>query len=589
MDRNILKKKSILKNRPVTGKPKREIFISKFQNNFNKIGINDRIKFEKILKSEQNKEKEKETETNKYLESLSNNNTNNLEYILSTEMTLAKKVEEKKEKLKNIDLLEKDYMELYDWTTLFNNSRPLSSYTNVGSPTIRRRKVNLQTLYDDSGKEKSNTQRKKIINRFLYKSFNNLEENQKEEGKKKKRDIMEVVARRKNYNISNADRGMKRETEFNNDENQNEINFDKRKLIIAGERRNSIPLLQSIFKQIHPNQDIILDHIKLYNNTMKPLGDTEISVDYTKNERWKLSEKIREMREQKGCLSKVFNSKYKPRLVLDYYNNNDPIILMFDKMVQKSKIKAKKLEIENNNFNPIINKLNTNYNLEKNQLVNELKEIEGNKPKILKTRPKTGFKNMKTKMTKFHLDTRPKTSFFREYNIYYTDSKTEQDNKLNNKDNINDTDYKSSKSLPYKFTSNVGNKAYDKMNNYLKDKKNKSRNNYFSVDEEKNIFTENKNINNKNLISFNKRNFHFYDVQSIFNPNKIWNKLNENLFGLRYYRNMGGKHYSSSYNVHVKNKRKNKEIILKTYYTKYYQDDNTSTSNRDESVQTIQK
>lgn len=38
---------------------------------------------------------------------------------------------------------------------------------------------------------------------------------------------------------------------------------------------------------------------KMYYNTMKPMGNADKSVDYTKNERWKFRELFLEMRDMK--------------------------------------------------------------------------------------------------------------------------------------------------------------------------------------------------------------------------------------------------------------------------------------------------
>ena len=65
---------------------------------------------------------------------------------------------------------------------------------------------------------------------------------------------------------------------FNNNKNI----FDKDELIIAGERKNPIPLLKSIFKTNNPDREIMKENIRLYYNTMKPMGNADISVDYTK-------------------------------------------------------------------------------------------------------------------------------------------------------------------------------------------------------------------------------------------------------------------------------------------------------------------
>ena len=48
------------------------------------------------------------------------------------------------------------------------------------------------------------------------------------------------------------------------------------------------------------------ENIKMYYNTMKPMGNWEESVDFTKNDRWGFCEKFSEMR---GGVKKEYNNK----------------------------------------------------------------------------------------------------------------------------------------------------------------------------------------------------------------------------------------------------------------------------------------
>jgi len=91
----------------------------------------------------------------------------------------------------------------------------------------------------------------------------------------------------------------RKEKKLNRLLNMEQFNFGKDNLIIAAERRNPIPLLKSIFKQTYPNKEVMKENIRNYFNTMKPLGEYDGPVDYTMNERWKLSEFIEEIREGK--------------------------------------------------------------------------------------------------------------------------------------------------------------------------------------------------------------------------------------------------------------------------------------------------
>ena len=48
------------------------------------------------------------------------------------------------------------------------------------------------------------------------------------------------------------------------------------------------------------------ENIKMYYNTMKPLGNSRESIDYTQNERWWFVEKFSEMR---GGVKKKFTKR----------------------------------------------------------------------------------------------------------------------------------------------------------------------------------------------------------------------------------------------------------------------------------------
>ena len=79
------------------------------------------------------------TEKTEFLEMLSKEKENDkeaLDNIILNEVNRIKNVNEKRKKLNEINLIEKNYDDLYLWENLFNNSRPLSHYT-----TLRQRKI----------------------------------------------------------------------------------------------------------------------------------------------------------------------------------------------------------------------------------------------------------------------------------------------------------------------------------------------------------------------------------------------------------------------------------------------------------------
>ena len=740
-----------LQLRPITGRPKTAIHnnnINNLQNNI--LDKNKDIIINKNIITESNKENEKEiqnsdyqiSEKKEFLKILGEESNNEVfDHIISKEVKRMKKINEKKTKLKEINLIEKDIDDLYEWTNLFNNSRPISSYTTLKKSKLNRKEdkkieefkspVVLVDLLEDQmnlyfGKNnflQTEENKKKIKNKILNNKKKlktpkklNININSTHHNKISKRNInyshraskiinntqvqnnnnittkninnyhirpMSVYSPRLNscsfyfssafsdyYNEdlktfsekmkilkakvkSNSDKlnheiksqrkiSAKKEKKLNRLLNIEQFNFGKDNLIIAADRKNPIPLLQSIFKQTYPFKEVIKENIKNYFNTMKPLGEDNGKVDYTKNERWKLSEFLVEMRENKHDLNlnndknltNNKNSNYVKRnnLILSYYNKNDPYIKMFEKMAKTKNIKNN-IIIENGNseinntkyYNPILENLNNNtftsfnkkYFDDKNNIKEKLeikdekeennKNIELNKYKNNNnTRPKTCYKSVgPTNHEK--IIKRPMTSKINEYNIFYTNFNEGQDKKRRNSFTENyleqnsNLEYISSNCFPLKTISNVGNVSYDKINQMLQERK--FKNDYFLTSigkirnnlnnknkykEEKIIIDKNNNCknnaspeNNKwneniNNTKFNKKNkINFYNFDNIRNNLVKYRKKGDNFYTMKYFKNMGGKFYSSSNNVNVKNKRNNKRKLLNNFYSesKYSRDE----------------
>ena len=740
-----------LQLRPITGRPKTAIHnnnINNLQNNI--LDKNKDIIINKNIITESNKENEKEIQNSDYqilekkefLKILGEESNNEVfDHIISKEVKRMKKINEKKTKLKEINLIEKDIDDLYEWTNLFNNSRPISSYTTLKKSKLNRKEdkkieefkspVVLVDLLEDQmnlyfGKNnflQTEENKKKIKNKILNNKKKlktpkklNININSTNNNKISKRNInyshraskiinntqvqnnnnlttkninnyhirpMSVYSPRLNscsfyfssafsdyYNEdlktfsekmkilkakvkSNSNKlnheiksqrkiSAKKEKKLNRLLNIEQFNFGKDNLIIAADRKNPIPLLQSIFKQTYPFKEVIKENIKNYFNTMKPLGEDNGKVDYTKNERWKLSEFLVEMRENKHDLNlnndknltNNKNSNYVKRnnLILSYYNKNDPYIKMFEKMAKTNNIKNN-IIIENGNseinnrkyYNPILENLNNNtftsfnkkYFDDKNNIKEKFeikdekeennKNIELNKYKNNNnTRPKTCYKSVgPTNHEK--IIKRPMTSKINEYNIFYTNFNEGQDKKRRNSFTENyleqnsNLEYISSNCFPLKTISNVGNVSYDKINQMLQERK--FKNDYFLTSigkirnnlnnknkykEEKIIIDKNNNCknnaspeNNKwneniNNTKFNKKNkINFYNFDNIRNNLVKYRKKGDNFYTMKYFKNMGGKFYSSSNNVNVKNKRNNKRKLLNNFYSesKYSRDE----------------
>jgi hypothetical protein len=168
------------------------------------------------------------------------------------------------------------------------------------------------------------------------------------------------------------------------------ILLDKQDLIIAAQRRNPMPLLKSIFKQNYPGVEVMNDNPKMYFNTMKPYGNDDGNVDYQQNDRWKLTNEIIKMRnknikeEYKIDIIKR-GKKKKRKLLLSYYDVNDPSIALFNNIIKVENI-ANQKESEFNNLkknesqtymNEKTQKISININID--QKINNINEIMDNK------------------------------------------------------------------------------------------------------------------------------------------------------------------------------------------------------------------
>ena len=753
------------KLRPIiNGRPKTSHFNNKnlksiFHNNA--LTFTDDIRETKQITESKDENKNdfenlKEEEKTQFLEALGEEgNRDTFNNILSNEINRMKNINEKKSKLKDINLIEQNYEDLYEWTNLFNNSRPISSYTTLKKPKINikedkkieefkspvvlvdlledqmnlyfgknnflkteadnKAKVKNKILFKKNNKNKKNTRNQKNKNLSINTNVTNTLSNQKskktisnnnnnltskaaghhhirpmsvysprgnscsfyfsstfsdyyKEDLKSFSEKMKILKAKIKSNPNKLNHEIKtqrkisssKEMQLNNILKSQKFNFVKENLIIAAERKNPIPLLKSIFKDKYPNREIMKEHIKMYYNTMKPMGDSNGIVDYTKNDRWRLSEQIALMREREKNLkndkseadydnenqndtSKMGDylinkrSNRNSNLILSYYNKNDPYIKMFEKMAKKDKNIFTEENNENNKhyFNPILQTYNNISLPYSKKIINEqqvtmppidenieMKKVE--EEDIVKkneinnsdnnnntnnninvndnynssSRPKTGKRSVgSSAINPFYR--RPLTSTFKQYNIFYTninpDTRYTDINNLINLQNTN-LEYTSSNCFPLKTISNVGNASYDKINQMLQERQfgyYKLKYDYFLTStgqiksisqpksqkkqkykEEKIILPKNSSNTkennhkwNENLNKIKKNKVNIYNFDNIKNKFGKKQKKSDNFYTLKYFKNLGGKFYSSSNNVNVKNKRNNKIKLLSNFYT----------------------
>ena len=580
--------------RPLTSKPKISFQNMKLENEKEKEKEKKSNKLPKNIIPKNNVLTKDSYYSNKTIDRTGIDNSHNLdlftkEYnkdnsILLNELKKIENYDEKKEKLQKINLIEKDIDELYDWTNLLNNSRPLSCYTTLNKKTLKIKKEDNKV--DDQNKNKKIKNRikhtiiacdnKQLNSNSKINNKNNGNSNIRKKNHSRPRSRpMSVYTSRYNLSFSslysskalygyhnpnlktfsgNFSNLLKPKLKSNSYQLKHEIKkqrilsarkekelerklkeqikLEKQDLIIAAERKNPVPLLKSIFKQMYPDKEVIKENVKMYFNTMKPFNGDEDdrNVDYTKNDRWRWIQEMKKMRLKKklkinksdldnyNYIYNINNFNEDRNLILSYYNQDDPYIKLFNNIIN-NKIQQQNNIINKNNdknnfsencYNPILQKLNENFTtnkiminenkniiqnnqnyIEKTEEINEKKEIIKD---IKNNRPRTGFKPYKSNINNPWAK-RPQTS-----NLIKK-RKESMDTSYKNYESYSDTEYVSSNSFPLKTLSSVGNVSYQKINQRLHQRK------FVSLKIKQNHFNTNNDSQNKKSKSINTRKY----------------------------------------------------------------------------------
>ena len=420
-----------------------------------------------------------------------------------------------------------------------------------------------------------------------------------------------------------------KEKKLNNLLMKDSLNVKKQDLIISAERRNPVPLMKSIYKQSNPEAIEIKENIRKYFNTMKPFGNDDGKTDYTKNDRWRLNRELIKLR--KGHYIEENKNNYyggkSKKLILSYYNINDPEVQIFRNLTKNNEdIMNYSYEIKNeyeniDNFN--LEEKNKSKSIEKKEEAEEKKnnkdikalnikeeeKIENIRSLKIKSRPRTGFKQSKEinilkneKLKKSISSNRPHSSNLRRNNlqteINYFDLEDYNEIYKN---------YIPSNRFPVKKGSQVKNPSYNKINEMLKERKlQKKKSSYIFMTQSgkiKETFLNN-NINNldknkkirprtadgirsktelnmnykisqlENTKNHSDYNYICYNkfIKTVPDLNIEDNRQFRGFFSpINCFNKLAGKYYSSSINVHVKNKRQKRKEIL-DFYEKYNRD-----------------
>ena len=239
----------------------------------------------------------------------------------------------------------------YDWNMLLNSPKlgdigiknKIKITTDINENIINRNKSHNKRDMTDINSDI------KIIN---SQNFNNKNKNELKNMPEKlsilKAKVMTSTKKLRNEIIKQRIKSSKEEKKLYEILNKDNLILSKQDLIIAGgERKNAGPLLKNILHQQNPHLKTVKENNKLYYKTMKPFGNNYGNIDYSQNDRWKSSAEIKNLREkEQKQYSNVGTSMddndliknddiNNRKLVLSYYDANDPDIKYFNCLLNK--------------------------------------------------------------------------------------------------------------------------------------------------------------------------------------------------------------------------------------------------------------
>ena len=433
-------------------------------------------------------------------------------------------VNKKKEKLKNIDLIEKNANDLFNWNSLLNKRIPLEK-SNEYNTAIKKKKFSsfIKKNYNLINYKKGKNVLCKVSNESLLNFYKDISNNRIFASELSPK----VKLRNKNLisNLINSGKlDFKSKKEILNYLTLNEkenAKFKDEDLVIANKRRDPDILIKTCF------------------------GDNKI-IENNKNNS-KINRKIKKNKKMKK----------KPGLILSYYDENNPDIIKFNEKIQslseqnrktttrtlfddikqngkitnlkfRNILSAKNMKIKDNKLNNMFNDkddiknfsngttdltMNSNEANKFSKNLNFFKEKKSNKSNNISLK---FYSNKSNKNTKNILSC-PKSSSTiinnNQHNYLYF---------LNNKSNKKSLSYEDFNEIefmqgfPKKKSSNVGNSIYDKINKILKHRFIKK----FKLNSKKNY---------KNLLIITINNKYKQDKEESKNNKLIQTFISENL------------------------------------------------------------
>ena len=253
-----------------------------------------------------------------------------------------------------IGSLEKSEKKIYDWNLLINSPK-------LGDIDIKN-KIKLTDINENenkSNRNKSITKRAMTDLKYDLKIISSQKINNKNKNELKnmpeklpifKPKVMSSTKKLRNEIKKQRIKSSIEEKKLYEILNKDNLILNKQDLIIAGgERKNAGPLLKNILYQQNPHLKNAKESNKLYYKTMKPFGNNYGNIDYSQNDRWKSSAEIKKLRkkEQKqynnvgtsmdenDLINNNHNEINNTKLILSYYDANDPDIKFFNRLLNK--------------------------------------------------------------------------------------------------------------------------------------------------------------------------------------------------------------------------------------------------------------
>jgi len=288
------------------------------------------------------------------VKSSSNININKKNLKFNTYRTSSKDELQKKENrdrnYEAIGSMEKSEKNNLDWNILLNEPKlsDIDIKNKVKLIDFNENKINRNKSYSKRDMMDINSD----INLINSQNINNKNKNELKNIPEKlsilKAKVMTSTRKLKNEIIKQRIKSSKEEKKLYEILNKDNLILNKQVLILAGERKNAGPLLKNIHYQQNPNLKIAKENSKLYYKTMKPFGNNYGNIDYSQNDRWKSSAEIKNLREKEqkqysnvgtsmddNDLKNNHNDNNNTKLVLSYYDTNDPDIKYFNCLLSK--------------------------------------------------------------------------------------------------------------------------------------------------------------------------------------------------------------------------------------------------------------